>query len=230
MAQARKRGFFRRVAAGWIVGVTQFDMFVSVGSLLCAALLTTTVWRIANPPAVPHPSVNQACAPGAAELAKLQGRPAWTVGHAAATPMTARPGYQRRSRMLFPFTPLVVRGSAGGSLLVTAALPRGEFATGYVPQDRVQFTNPIAAAVSETGWLRVTAPGGTGLRVGPDLESSFYGKAAQGEKLRELGRIHMGWLTDTRPSDWYLVEQQNGHGCTYGAWVAMWQAKRFAGP
>jgi hypothetical protein len=229
MAKARKRGFFRRLGTGWVTGLVQFDPLVCGATALCAGLLATNVYVVANPPPVPHPVVDRACAPGAATLAGIKGRLGWIVGKGTAT-MTAGPGYALRNRILFPFTPVVVRGSAGGAVLVTAYVPSTGPATGYISSKDVQFDDPTADAVSEQGRLVVRDARGTGLRVGPDLEAPFYGTARQGEELHEIGKIHMGWLTDTQPSDWYLVEVAGASGCHYAAWVAKWQVKRLASP
>lgn len=233
-----KSGFFSRLARGWATGLIQLDKWMW-GTTAVSAL---SIVLIVNHPGAPGSGMpwnkqqtlleaRPACANATGSaLSGVDGRRGWvTTGLGA--PMTARPGYSLHNRMVFPFTPLVVVQNLGSNLLVVADIGKGRTARGYISADRVQYENPAAGAVAEDGWLKVTAPGGSQMRYGPDLNAGGYGVTAPvGTVLHEIAAIRESRSSLNRVRDFYLVDQPGTQDCQSSAWVARWQVEETTAP
>jgi hypothetical protein len=233
-----KSGFFSRLARGWATGLIELDKWMWGGTIACAACTglivhahgaaNTSLPRSRQQSAL---QVEPACAnPTGSALAGLGGRRGW-VTTGLGTPMTAKPGYDRHNRMVFPYTSLVVLKDLGGSLEVVADVGKGQTAHGYISADRVQYKNPAADAVAEDSWLKVTAPGGSQMRYGPDLNAGGYGVIAPvGTVLHEIAAIRESRSSLNRFKDFFLVDQPGTEHCQSPAWVARWQVEETAAP
>lgn len=189
-----KRGFFKRVRSGWFAGLQQLDPMICLETALLALIFA---------------SLFVSCGPARGRLGQMGGpaTPVATVRPVAPsgspTVVWSRPGTAtlRKSPSssatagavrLAAYTPLeVVEPKVNGSwLLVTATLPSGARAGGFVLSTEVQVDNPVTRMSRERGVLKVTRDGGAVTYLAPHTQAAATGTRAQkGRQLTLLGRV-----------------------------------------
>ncbi|MEO8040226.1 MAG: hypothetical protein ABI794_15775 [Betaproteobacteria bacterium] len=244
MAAATKRGIKRRIKSGWWLGLTQWDAFIWIGTLLIVAqviLIPYAGWKRVTSSAayedLTHEMSNAMGTKGAgtsssghrvraASPPPAVGGQGWTFGFM--TDINPGPRYSTQNRMLPAHTPVHVLGqSADGQYLqVEATLLSGKKLTGYVLAERVQSADPTAGARPESGWVMIKRPGGAQLRAAPDFDAEMYGMEAEGNVVKVLARLKKNEWSPGVTGDFLLVEA----GPRGKAWIAALQVKPAQAP